>query len=343
MNGVGEKEIIAALHHNVLGSSGYGFRNDCIDAPITDGISIIYSIDRPAFIFGYDHVDATRKNGRWAAAVVANDVIACGAAPRGISFDVGLSSVPVDSIEEWARGVLDVCSRYGMKYEGGNLSEGSFVSGIAWASIPTDRIIRRNGAYAGCSIVVTAEVGFGWAARLWSRYRPDEAVRFSSFHTYKDKPWVNLDAFRDVWSLGCIRAGMDLTDGLTEFGYEIAEQQPGLGVVFTPPPRSQREICSVADELPLPVDAFLFEPGYDTPFAHGWCVDAGAEDQVTEILRSHGVPHLWVGKITDDPGVFVRLRSGRLVTLPRYWDDVVVHRGSIDVWTEQILPLFVAE
>lgn len=335
----GEKEFIRRLQREVLGRSDLAWRDDCIFASIAPGVSLLYSIDRPEMIFGPQR-DAMRRNGRWSAAVVANDVIACGQRPRGIAFDVGASTADTEGLLEWSRGVVDVCEAYGMTYEGGNVGTGHSISGVCWATASDDTIIRRRGAQEGDVILVTAAIGTGWSTRVWEAHRPGEVDRVSAFSSYKEWPIVRLDTFEQIWKLGCINAGMDLTDGLIEFAFELLEQSH-VGVELQLPARLPNGLQFVADELDLPAEAFFLEAGYDTPFAHGWAVDGGALNDVESILKTAGVSYTVVGQVVDaSRGATLRKATGERVTLPRYWDDAMRHRGSVETWEHTILPLF---
>src|SRR4029079_9094784 len=207
----GEKEFIRRLQSEVLGRTDLGWGDDCVITDIAPDLALLYSMDRPELIFGRDTA-AMRLNGRWAAAVVANDVIACGQRPRGISFDIGAATCDSDGLLECARGVVDLCDAYGMTYEGGNVGAGTSITGVSWGLGEPRSIIRREGARAGDVIVVTAAVGTGSARGVCAAARPQESERLAEFASYKHWPAIRLDAFERVWKLRCIHAGMDLTD-----------------------------------------------------------------------------------------------------------------------------------
>jgi thiamine monophosphate kinase len=341
MRKLGEKEILARLWKQMGAGDPRAWRDDCIITPIGGGRSLVYSLDRPEMIYstGNRNTDLVLF-GRWCAGLTANDVIACGVEPRGISFDVGVETVIGEELLMWARGVADVCEQYGMGYEGGNLGSGGAVTGMCFGISEDGGVIRRAGAQVGDYVVVTAALGTGWAQRVWRECVPAEPFPLPDIDEYKHRPWVNLGVFRKVWATGAINCGMDLTDGLVEFGWEIFEQS-GCDVEFSPPPAYPDAVSLTARRLGLPEWSFLFEPGYDTPFAHGWCVAEGELDNVVRLLRQGGVDHLVVGRVKEpDSGPYVRQPDGSIVKLPRYWDDVNVHRGSVVAWQEDILPLF---
>jgi thiamine monophosphate kinase len=338
---VGEKEFLKELAGVLYPGKGLAWRDDGIVVDCGASGCLVYSIDRAEQIFSTgDRENDVRWNGRWSASVVANDVIACGTRPKGIAFDIGLEEYTSSEIVAWARGVLDVCGRYGMAYEGGNLGTGRNIVGMSWGMTECSNVITRRGAKDGDVLIATALIGTGWALRLWRSEGGNES-RLGPLASYQTEPWVDLDAFAAIWKLGAIRCGMDLTDGIVEFGYEVLEQD-GLGVAFDPKPSAPPPLRFVFDELQLPYRAGFFEPGYDTPFAHGWVISPASVNVVTAILRRHGIPYTILGTVQKDlKGVYAASSNGRLLSLPRYWDDKMVHRGSMERWKKDIVPLFV--
>lgn len=339
---MGEKELLVRLWAQLGSSTPAAWRDDCVIRRIGPDQMLAYSVDRPELIYATgDRKKDLLLFGRWAAALTASDVIACGVEPLGIAFDIGMEALDGDELLIWARGVAEVCDRYGMIYEGGNLGMGGGVTGMCYGVAGPDKIIRRSGAGIGDYVVVTGAVGTGWAKRLWSARRPSHPLPLPWLDEYQHHPWIDLDVFRKIWSLGAITCGMDLTDGVIEFGYEILEQS-GFDVEFARPSSFPEAVRTVAREFDLPQWAFLFEPGYDTPFAHGWCVRETALTDTIGLLREGRVPHVVVGRVRSAEGRGPHLRdgTGATVTLPRYWDDVCVHRGSVARWEAEILPLF---
>lgn len=337
---IGEKEYLNLLGKMLHKGEGFNWRDDCVITPLWDNINLLYSIDRPEPIFSTGNmIHDLRCFGRWSAALVANDVIACGAEPKGISFDIGIDEFDINDINIWIQGVLDVCERYNMEYEGGNLGIGKGVTGISWGIQTENKTLRRRGAFDGGILIATGIIGTGWSIKLWKELKGNNK-RLGTFTHYQEEPWINLDAFKEVWSLGGILCSMDITDGIIEFGYEISEQN-GLGVVFNPVVDEPQPLDFVFKELNIPRLATYFEAGYDTPFAHGWCVDPNFIDDIKKILRKHNVSFTILGRVTKKiKGVYVQANHSELRHLPRYWDDVFKPRGSIKRWKKEILSIF---
>lgn len=338
-----EKDLLRDLHKRLRGDAGLQWRDDCVIRP-TGAELLAYSMDRPERVRSTtDPLADARHFGRWSAGLVASDVIASGAAPQGISFDVGHETFEEEEhFLAWVDGVLDVCSAYRMEYEGGNIGLGVDVCGMAYGF--THHPITRRGARRGDQILVTWALGTGWAKRLMSKAlesgEVDASFAFFDFdmvHEHQDRPWVNLAAFIEVWETGGITSGMDLTDGLIEFGQEIADQT-GQGVWLERPGEVSPWISLAADYLGVSAWSLMLEPGYDTPYAHGWTVQSTAVDAVVDVLVRREVPYVVVGSVVDTPGVHIGI-EGRSVLAPRYWDDVFDERGSEEKWRDQIVRL----
>lgn len=337
---MGEKEFLQGLHKK-LGNTGYNWRDDCIERQITSGLSLIYSIDSMGRWLSHNRADNARTYGKWVAAVISNDVIACGVSPKGLSLDIGINIFrDEEEIFEFVDGVLDVCSQYNMQYEGGNMSKSDYVCGISWGVSAPNAIIHRDGAENNSIIIATAPIGLGWAAELIQRVEslkqvdiPMELLKI--IDSYKENPMVNLEAFQEIWSHNLIECGMDLSDGIIEFGYEIFERT-GLGVVFSPQ-LPHKVVKFVASLLNIEPEDIMFEPGYDTPFSHGWCIKRENINELLMILEKHKVAYTILGDVNDKVSGVYRKCGDNLIRLPRYWDDKMKHESNYNLWLRNIL------
>jgi thiamine monophosphate kinase len=348
----GEKEFLKALHDS-MNANNLDWRDDAIITPIADNLSLLYSIDNVSQIKNLaSRAESMISYGKWATSVICNDILACGVLPQGLALDIGIGDFSEDDFNNFIKGVLSVCYRYGTIYEGGNINTSDSVSGVAWGTSPPEKIIKRSGAKDNAVIFVTTDVGIGWTIKLMLDYMKNSnkpITYFSEFNdyiemvnNYKNDPCVNVELFEDVWAANVIQCGMDLTDGVIEFGYEIFERT-NLGVVFSFDKEINPFICTVAKILELPSKAFRFEPGYDTPFAHGWCIDKNDVSKVVRIFEKYQQSYTILGYTSSKlKGVNYNTGQG-LVALPRYWDDKICNRGSIENWKTTILPIFEAK
>lgn len=338
----GEKELLRKLHLK-LGDSSLKWRDDCIETAITPELSLVYSIDSTERRLSHNNQDDSRVFGKWVASIILSDIIACGVAPKGLSLDVGIGAFhDEDDLFLFFDGILDVCTHYCVNYEGGNINRSNLVGGVAWGAQAPDKIIHREGAQDNSILIATAPIGLGWAYELYQRldvFRTKQIPQalLKEVQEYKSTSVINLDAFQEIWDLGVIDCGMDLTDGIIEFGYEIHDRT-GLGVVFMPtdPHPFVRFVAACIGILP---ESIMFDPGFDTPLSHGWCIKEENVDKVLNVLRKHGVPYTVLGKVTSQvAGVFRKTRSGN-IPLPRYWDDKLNNNDIYELWKKRIIDI----
>ena len=329
-----EKSFLANLYSN-LGNDNYLWRDDAVIVPLNSESSLLYSIDNSELIFDtLNREKDMRLYGRWTASLIASDIIACGITPNGLAIDMGIKNKSESDCKCFIDGIMEVCEYYNMRYEGGNINTTDSVSGLAWAYGRTDDIIRREGAQAGDIVFATCDLGVGWANNLLSK-----AQSVPSTSNYKEFPVVNIQLFREIWDTKAIHCGMDLTDGIIEFAYEINDRT-GYGVIFDPKPNGSDFIEYASNVLKIPEIAFRFEPGYDTPYAHGWCIQPDKINMVTDIFKKYNVSYTIMGYVDDKESSVLVKHNGQMINVPRYSDDIIISRDSIEVWTEQIFSLF---
>ena len=116
---LGEQGFFLALHEK-MGNCSLNWRDDCIERRIAHDLSLVYSTDSARRWLSHNRQDNARVFGRWAASVVAGDVIACRVSPKGLVLDVGIETFKdEEKLSSSFDGVLDVCAQYRMTYEGG--------------------------------------------------------------------------------------------------------------------------------------------------------------------------------------------------------------------------------
>lgn len=328
-----EKEFLVQLFSK-MGKHDLTWRDDAIIVPIKENMTLLYSIDNAELIYNYKNpVKNMRCYGRWASALVANDIIACGVQPTGIAFDFGIKGKSEEDFMNFTDGVLDVCKYYGMQYEGGNINTTESVSGIAWGITEKKSIIRRDGAQDGDILIITCDLGIGWATKLL-----ENKSIVSEMKDYKEFPVINIELFRKIWDKNVIHCGMDLTDGIVEFAYEITDRT-GYGIVLNMDEEKSDYITKASIKLGIPEIALRLDPGYDTPYAHGWCIDPADLEEIVEIFKKFHVEYTIAGYVdATEKGVMLETQ-GKRISVPKYWDDIVQCRGSIQAWEEVILSL----
>lgn len=312
-----------------------------------DGLPyIVYSIDHPSKIRRRlpDHLE-WRFYGRWVAACTAGDVLAMGAQPKGFSLDL---AAPLDTdtatIEEIYAGIVDVLEAYGATFEGGNVDANAALELVAvcWGTCGRDNLIRRVGARPGDYVAVTGDLGVGWASFLIDDRGLTtslDATTADALLNYNVLPLAPHAAILEAARSGGITSGMDLTDGVIEFLYTIAERN-GLGAVIEEERLGVlpilRECASLLRVTPA---AIALEPGYDTPRIHGYTIRADRWDDVQRCFAGNGGTIQRIGHVEESGGVVLRRANGRERLVPRFWDDQFSKESLATRWTSLIVPL----
>jgi len=97
-----------------------------------------------------------------------SDLAAMGARPRGFLLSIGTSpSEPAESFKDIVRGASSVCKGVGATYAGGDMtsSEKLILSGFAFGTSDSGRVLTRKGASPGDILAITGHIGSsacGW-------------------------------------------------------------------------------------------------------------------------------------------------------------------------------------
>lgn len=298
---------------------------------------MVYSMDHPSHIQkGLPFDESYRFYGRWAAACTCGDVLAMGGKPLGFAIDL---AAPIDTdvkkIELIMEGITQTLSYYGTTFEGGNFDVNQLETVcMAWGIVPRDKIIRRSGARPGDLIVATGDLGIGWSGYLANKENIFEQLSDKvkkEVSTYNVMPRAPYPAMLEVFELGGITSGMDLTDGVVEFFYTISERN-NLGVEVNLDDieisESKKEIGRLLGVNP---QLFSLEPGYDTPLTHGWTITPESWEEIKAIFEKHNMKIHCYGKVTEGSGV---LLNGKQI--PKFWDDQFKKDDIVRRWYEFI-------
>lgn len=350
--------------HEVLGAAAAtasrGSFDDCVIIDLseltgTPGLPyIVYSLDHPSFVrHASEAVSPYRFYGRWVAAATCNDVVAMGARCRGFSLDLAAPlDTRVEDIRELTLGLKDVLDEYGATYEGGNFDNNSLETvGFAWGLVARGGLVRRQGARAGDFVAVTGVLGQGWVEYLvrknglYAGLGPEAA---ESLRRYKLMPVAAHEAIARAAEEQCLSSGMDLSDGLVDFLYTVADRND-CGVVIESGrlPVSDATVSSlphVARALGTPAvllkhpELVALDPGYDSPLVHGFTVPAERWDAAERVFREAGSPLYRVGTVSRGRGVRLQV-GGRQVEVPAFWDDQCRSGGTLAAWVDFLLTI----
>lgn len=347
---IGEKRLINEVLDRYAATAGSGRTEDCI---VIDPDSLATAGGMPLIVYSVDHCSLIdrplsegsgwRYHGRWLAACTCNDVLAMGGQPRGFAVDLAIApDTPVSAVQDLYVGIADVLDVYGARLEGGNTDINTRTETVAmcWGTVPRSGLIRRRGARPGDYIVVTTELGLGWASfvlRKLGSFGDLSADNATLLERYNLMPLAPHQAIVSVAAglPGAITSGMDLSDGLCEFLYLIT--QTGLGALLD----EQLLPCSpllaeCAALLEVPRAALAIEYGFDMPRAHGYTVAPDRWDAVKSTFDSFGWPIYRIGEVVTQPEVCWRTASGKPRTIPRFWDDKCERLDVISRWFDMV-------
>lgn len=343
---VGEKGLI----RNVLSRYATTARADRLDdAVVIDPADAFGAPELPLLVYSIDHsslIDRPlppgfewRYHGRWLAACTCNDVLAMGAKPQGFSIDLAVpTDLGVDAVEGLYQGIVDVLGAYGVEFQGGNtdINPGIETAAMCWGTVGRRGIVRRSGARGGDLVAVTTPLGVGWSSYVLRKHGKFDALTATAREELKRYNLLPLAPHEPIVETvrrlpGAITSGMDLSDGLVEFLYVIAERS-GFGVVIDEPliprPALLRECAALLD---VPAAMLAFEYGFDMPRAHGYTVAPEAREAVEAIFEERGECLYVIGEVVEEPGVWWADGSGRR-RLPELWDDKCHRVGVIERW-----------
>lgn len=340
-----EKQFIAEVLSRYALTAATNEFEDCIIIELGGGPTapaVVLNVDHPSYTRkAFRDLDDYRFYGRWAAAGVCGDVISMGVRPSGFAIDLSVPlELEVEQVEAIYEGVTEVLSRYGARLMGGNLDANRLeIVGVAWGIGRLDRLVRRRGARAGDIVVATCNLGVGWAAYLADRREllgrlPPELAELA--RTYKDHTFAPIEPILELAEAGVWTSGMDLSDGLIEFLFTIA-QRNGLGVEVDERALGHHALIEQVGALvgARPA-AFALDPGYDFPFAHGYTAPASARARIEETFRRHGAEALVVAEVVAEPGVRLRRAAGA-IELPAFWSDQTDSGAArVERWFQRI-------
>ncbi len=321
-----EKDFISTVLSKFAATADLGQFEDCVIVEVggtrPDRAVVVINVDHPSYVRGvFRDLDDYRFYGRWVAAATCGDVISMGVRPTGFAVDL---STPLDlevvKVEAIYEGLSAVLADYGAMFMGGNVDTNALeLVGVAWGVGRLDRLVRRGGAGAGDRILVTCELGRGWAGRLMNHYGLRDQVDpelVAGADSYNNHARVAIEPILECVDLGYVTSGMDLSDGALEFCHTIKDRN-GLGVEIDEAALGGHPLMRRVGELLGVRPALLaLEPGYDFPYAHGYTIRADAIDDAVEVFRRHGQPTTVLGIVVDGSDVTL----GRSAA-PEFWSD----------------------
>jgi thiamine-monophosphate kinase len=350
-----EKDFLNDVMGTVASTARREAFDDCVVIDLTpftgiEGLPyLVYSMDHPSFVrHASDSVSPFRYYGRWVAAVTCNDIVAMGARCRGFSLDLAAPlDTPIENVRELLGGVKEVLDDYGATYEGGNFDANMLETvGFCWGIVPQHALVRRHGARPSDMVAVTGILGQGWVEYLVRKnglYGILDTELERTLRSYKEMPVAAHHAIVSAAEQGCFTSGMDLSDGLVDFLYTIANRNsvgvvvdvdklPVSDVTIACLPRIATLTGAPATLLNYPGVAAL-EAGYDSPLVHGFTVPQERWADAERLFREAGSTLYCIGHVVEYPNVHLRV-NGNEITIPPFWDDQCRNAGLTAAWVE---------
>lgn len=309
-----EFELIARLCRHLPSnpSTVVGAGDDCavLDLGLADR-RLLFKTD--AVVAGVHYRPEADPNqvGHKALARCLSDVAAMGGVPTHAVVTLGL---PRDYALDWVDGVYAglgaLARRYGVAIVGGETTtspDRTFLSVALLGWVEADRCVLRSGAEPGDALFVTGELG--------------GALRSGRHLTFEPR----LTEARWLTEHHAVHAMIDLSDGLAGDVKHLL-QSSGCGAEILaealPVSRAAREAARTGGKTAL-AGALSDGEDFELLFA------VGARDAVVLLdgwkARFPEIRLSCVGKITQDPGVTVRDRTGQTAAS---WDGYVHFQNS---------------
>ena len=266
----------------------------------------------------------------WLLVVInASDLAAAGAFPVG--FVSALELEPERSVEDLRRlldGIREACKHEGLKYVGGNLKEGSKLSGVGTAvgRSVRGRALGRRGARTGDLLVSVGAGGVFWRDALATMQggRVKDKAKSPLF-----APGSQVHVMHDLGGRGLVHASIDNSDGLLPSLVQLASCN-SMSITV------DLSSLSVSGSAELGIDPARLWLGWGD-----WNVFAAMPESDCQLARlvgaQLGVEITSIGEFWGtEAGVFLR-RGDRTVPAPRLESE----RFAADSWFAEGIQAYV--
>jgi thiamine-monophosphate kinase len=281
-----------------------GLKDDAALLSVPPGHELVVTKDMIAQGVHYYPEDPAATVGAKLAAVNISDLAAMGAQPLACFLGLGLpSDWPETWVADFARGLGDVCARYGCPLMGGDTINGvaePILSLTALGVVPLGQALRRGGAQLRDDVYVSGQVGEAGLALQALEGFLDDPRKADWVERYR-RPVPRLalgQALRGVAS-----ACADVSDGLFADARNIAlASQVGIDIELKAVP------CPNGTD---PIAAGTAGDDYELVFS----APPSQRETIFTLSQSLGLSLTRIGLVTAEPGLRVLDRGGKPIKL----------------------------
>lgn len=299
---IGERGIIEIMLRHITPMPGMPipFWDDVMAISLGDGRAVVLNTDMLVWSTdvpeGMTHRQAARK------AVVMNfsDLGAKGVRPTAFLSNLALPrDIPVEDVEELAKGFEEGAREYGGYVIGGDTNEADdiIISGVAIGVADEGGLIKREGAEPGDVLATTGYFGDTAAAfkMLLEGHEAPKELRESILRSVY-APRARVEEGVALAEAGVATSSIDSSDGLARSLYDLSRSS-GLGFRITQLPISQNT-RRFAEHNDLDPGALALYGGeeYELVFT----VSPEKFGKARDALRKVGCTLIEIGKVTEE-------------------------------------------
>jgi len=299
---VGERGIIEIMLRHITPMPGMPipFWDDVMAVSLGDGRAVVLNTDMLVWSTdvprGMTHRQAARK------AVVMNfsDLGAKGVRPTAFLSNLALPrEIPVEEVEELARGFEEGAREYGGYVIGGDTNEADdiIISGVAIGVADEGALIKREGATPGDILATTGYFGDTASAfkMLLEEYEGPKEIEEGLLGSVYS-PRARVEEGVALAEAGAATSSIDSSDGLARSLYDLSRSADlGFRVTQIPISQNARRFAEHNDLDPRALALYGGEE-YELVFT----VDPKKLGKAREALRKVGCTLIVIGKVTKE-------------------------------------------